>query len=573
MAHIRMIFATILLGCIALDGSSQVFKDSDYFRSPLDIPLYLSGNFGELRSTHFHAGLDFKTQARVGKNIYAVADGYVSRIKVRAGGYGRAIYVNHPNGLTTVYGHLLIYNDEIEKFVKDYQYRNQTHEFDLYLKKNQIELKKGDVIGLSGNSGSSSGPHLHFEIRESAMQRPRNGLLYQFDVRDNIKPSIRGVAIYPENNHSQVNGKNNKLILNASGSNGKYSLSTNAPIPVSGPVGFGIEVYDYLNGSSNRCGIYSIEMLIDSVQVFFHKVEQFGFNESGYVKSHVDYAERMASGRRFQKMQVDPNNTLGFYVNTPDKGYYEFTDGRSHHIQFNVKDSYGNLSTIDLMVKAVKNSNIDNNQIPPGEFMSWKKENYYEKENIRVYIPQGALFDDLYFEHTYEEGFTEYSGLHSIHNKYTPLNRYMIIYVKCEVPENLHNKSLMVRKNDNGTKSAIGGEYEFGYVQATTKYFGDYYIDVDTVAPRIIPLNISSNVNMEHKKSINFRIIDNLSGIKSYNGFIDNRWVLFEFDQKNNLVQYFFDEERLEKGKKHDLELFIMDEKDNISTYTTSFYY
>ncbi len=575
MAFIRMICTGLTVLLFSPSLLSQRSNESDYFRSPLDIPLYLSGNFGELRSTHFHAGLDFKTQAVVGKNVYAVADGYVSRIKVQSGGYGKAIYVSHPNGMTSVYAHLLSYNKEIESFVEDYQYRNQTFEFDLYLEKDQLTLTKGEILGLSGNSGSSSGPHLHFEIRKTASQHPVNGLLYNFDVRDNIKPSIRGIAIYPMDEKSFVNGKNEKMVLNASGSNGKYALSTRSPITVSGKTGFGIEAYDYLNGSSNRCGIYSLEMLVDSVRVYLHEVNEFGFDEAGYVKSHVDYAERMASGRKFQKMQIDPNNKLRFYVKSPDKSYYAFSDNKKHHVHLNVKDSYGNLSTVDFYVIASDQQTASNTKKTneQGVFMSWKKENFFENEDVRVYLPKNALFDDFYLLYNASSGPTPYSDLHSIHNKYTPLNKYMKIYIKCDIPGDLKNKALLVRKNENGSRQAIGGDYEYGYVVSGTKYFGEYYVDVDTIAPRIVPLNISENANLSGYKSINFRINDNLSGIKSYNGYIDNNWVLFEYDGKSNLVQYFFDDERLEKDKNHTLELFIMDEKDNIATYTTSFYY
>ena len=575
MTFKRTICAGLIILLISLSSHSQSFNESDYFRSPLDIPLYLSGNFGELRSTHFHAGLDFKTQAVVGKNVYAVADGYVSRIKIQSGGYGRAIYVSHPNGMTTVYAHLLSYNETIESFVKDYQYRNQIFEIDLYLKKNQLTLSQGEILGISGNSGSSSGPHLHFEIRKTASQRPVNGLFYNFDVRDNIKPSIRGIAIYPMDENSLVNGKNEKVILNASGSNGKYALSTRSPIAVSGKTGFGIEVYDYLNGSSNRCGIFSIEMLVDSVRVYLHEVNEIGFDEAGYVKSHVDYAEKMASGRKFQKMQIDPNNKLRFYVKSPDKRYYQFSDNQKHHVHFNVKDSYGNLSTVDFYIIATDQQAPAHakNSSERGVFMSWQKENFFENENVRVYLPKNALFDDFYFYYKTSSGPTTYSDLHSIHNKYTPLNKYMKIYIKCDIPDDIKNKALLVRKNENGSRQAIGGNYEYGYVVSGTKYFGEYYVDVDTIAPRIVPLNISANANLSGYKSINFRINDNLSGIKSYNGYIDNTWVLFEYDAKSNLVQYFFDDEKLETGKNHTLELFIMDEKDNIATFTTSFFY
>ncbi|HRW63920.1 MAG TPA: M23 family metallopeptidase, partial [Bacteroidales bacterium] len=267
-----------------LNAFNQTKSDNFNFISPVDFPIYLSGNFGEIRAEHFHSGIDIKTQGVEGKKIFAIENGHISRIKISANGYGKTLYIEHPNGYTSVYAHLSRYNHVIDKIVKELQYENKTFEINYFPKPNQIPVKKGQVIAFSGNTGRSFGPHLHFEIRETNYQVPVNPLIFNFEIKDNIAPQINHVAIYPLGNNSKINHQHNKLIIPAIKSNGNYILQDTSLLLVEGNIGFGIELYDYLNGSNNKCGIYTLSLFIDSLLVYNHKVDKVTFGETAYVK-------------------------------------------------------------------------------------------------------------------------------------------------------------------------------------------------------------------------------------------------------------------------------------------------
>ncbi len=264
-------------------------KDRSIFISPVRIPLALSANFGELRTDHFHSGLDIKTQGVTGKEVVAASSGYVYRISISPGGFGRALYLRHPSGYSTVYGHLDKFTPELEDYVISRQYEEKSFMVTLWPPKDRFQFEQGDVIAYSGNSGSSSGPHLHYEIRKSDEEVPVNPLLFEFGVDDNIKPVIENLVIYPAGKNTLINNQNRLLKLNVTGGNGNYGISSQNEISVSGPAGFGFKAYDLLNNSYNKCSVYSIQLKIDSIPVFNYIMDAFSFNESRYVNSHIDY--------------------------------------------------------------------------------------------------------------------------------------------------------------------------------------------------------------------------------------------------------------------------------------------
>ena len=282
---LSFVFILSIFSCLLT--AQENHYPQNYFRSPMDIPIYLAGNFGELRTNHFHAGIDIKTQGVEGKKIYAAADGYVSRIKVQHGGYGKVVYIDHPNGYTTAYAHLKAFSTKIDSFAKKEQYKNQSFTFNWYPEPNQIPIKKGEVIALSGNTGRSGGPHLHYEIRETKSEHPLNVLLFGMQIKDNIKPIIRGIRIYPLDNQSTVNGQPKALYFKATNTPSGNTLNV-VPV-VSKKIGFGIETLDKINGSGNRCGIYRIQLKIDGKIVFEQKMDKVPFNESRYLNAHTDY--------------------------------------------------------------------------------------------------------------------------------------------------------------------------------------------------------------------------------------------------------------------------------------------
>ena len=281
----RILFVLLFLSAILLSNSQMAYP-KDYFRKPLDIPLILSGTFGELRSNHFHSGLDIKTQKRTGLKILASAEGYVSRIKISHWGYGKALYITHPNGYTTVYGHLKKFSPEIEEYVKKRQYEKESFVIQLFPKSDELKVEKGELIAFSGNSGSSGGPHLHYEIRD-ANAKPINPMYFGIDIADTKKPEVRAGVVYSFGDTSHVNQSNSiKNLVLKKQTDG--SLLANK-ITAYGTIGFGINAIDRQDGALNHNGIFDLEMKVNGTTVYHHSVNTFSFSESRYINSLVDF--------------------------------------------------------------------------------------------------------------------------------------------------------------------------------------------------------------------------------------------------------------------------------------------
>jgi hypothetical protein len=565
-----LFFYTLLFASLA---HGQEKAENVFFESPVDFPIYLSGNFGEIRSTHFHSGIDIKTQGLIGKRISAVDNGYISRIKVSVNSYGKTIYISHPNGYTTVYGHLSKFNSKIEKRVKDIQYQNNEYEINYFPDPKEFPVQKGDLIGFSGNTGSSEGPHLHFEVRETSYQIPVNPLFFNFKIIDNIPPVLYSLFIYPIDKCSSINHKKGFQDFKLKKNKGNYIINDTSALILSGSIGFGLEMNDYLNGSNNKCGIYSLSLLINDDLRYNHTLDKFSFSEAAYVKSHIDYAEKARSKKTIQKTFIAPNNNLSIYKSHQNRGIYNFDKDTSYSITLIAKDAYGNESRLSF--KAMGQTLTMYNEIIQdsirGQLMNWEQENQFESDEIKIVIPEKALFDSIYFKYSVSQTeFRAYSNLHHIHNIYTPLNKsYSIALKTIDLPNELSDKAFIAELSEEKINS-IDGEIINGYIVAEAKNFGDYVVLIDTTAPEVSPLTNFENIN---DPEIKFLIKDDLSGIKSYNGYIDNNWALFEYDQKNDLLFYIIDIEKIEKNKEHELELFVIDNKNNVSTYYTRFYW
>ncbi len=550
----------------------------NYFSSPVDIPIFLSANFAEIRTNAFHAGIDIKTQGVTGHRVRASADGEVSRIRVSPVGYGRALYINHTNGYTTVYAHLDKFSPEVEEYVRNAQYRQKNFDVDLYPESGRFRFKKGDLIGLSGNTGSSSGPHVHFEIRKTAGQIPVNPLFFNFDIKDNIPPVLQHLAVYPLCDYATVNGSHEKIVLNISKNGNNYSLPQNRSIEVSGKIGFGIDAFDYKNDSWNKCGVYSIEMFVNGEKVYEHFLNEMAFSYMRFINSHIDYAEKMRTRRDIQKAFIEPGNRLSIYGNTKRNGVLEFNAPGEHLVDFVVSDVQKNVSRLQFRVTGREvDSTRFRNPITEKfvKLMPFDQDNNFKTETFELTINKGTLYNDLYFE--YEETDSAYgffSGIHRVHNIFIPLHRNMRISISAKkLPAHLLDKAVLVNLNGNGRPSSVGGFHEKGMITTHTNAFGRFAIQVDTIPPTIEPVNISNNRNMGNTHRIEFKIDDNLSGIKSYTGYINGNWALFEYDPKNRLLFYELNHGKLERGKEQKLDLYVMDEKENINSVHLTFNY
>lgn len=554
-------------------NAQQIFSSNTYpltdFRPPLDLtPPALTGSFGELRSNHFHSGIDFRTNQQTGYPVYATADGYISRLRVQNSGFGLALYINHPNGYTSVYGHLSRFSPKIAQQAKQAQYKNKSYEIDEFPSADLIPVRKGDVIAYSGNTGSSGGPHLHFEIRDTKTEATINPQLLGIQIPDNIPPVIYSMYVY------RLNGKpfnefTPKQYFQVAGANGKYNLNKVSTIHLNGEVGFGIVATDRHNGQSGLNGVYSIELFLDSKPVFTSALERFSFDNSKAINSHVDYPALLNLKKSIQKSFVDPGNPLQIYSNLANNGRIVFDDGKLHELKYIITDSKGNKSSLLFKVQADPKAVINTPAASAGIPFVYNQTNEFSNADIKVVLPKGTLYNDMNFVYkTLPRPQTNaFSSIHQLHNNLTPLHIGFELWIKADTSlSKYQNKALIVNTN----RSSQGGYFENGYVKATPRNFGSFFIAIDTIAPNIVPLNISNGKNMAGIGKMNFRISDNLAGIKSFNGYIDGKWILMEFDTKTASLWHTFDE-RTPTGK-HSLELLVTDMKDNVKRYAIEFY-
>ncbi len=569
----------IFLFCfiITFSAAKALAQDypQNYFRSPLDIPLYLSGNFGELRSNHFHAGLDIKTEGVQGKKILAIADGYVSRIKVSPYGYGKAIYVTHPNGYTSVYGHLKKYSDKIEALVKKEQYRKEQFALQIFPQPFSLQVKKGEIIAYSGNSGGSAGPHLHFEIRDSKTEHPINPLYFGYEIEDRLAPDLYAFTIYPLNDTSSINGSNNSKRYTVYGKNGKYYRSTTSPILLKGQFGFGIETVDRMNGTGNRYGIYNMKMTVDDEVVFEKQMDEFAFHEGRYINAYIDYKTYIRKRRRVQRNFVLPGNRLRCYPTLKKEGKVVFNDQKEHQIKYEISDFEGNTSTLSFQVKAEGiplRQNTAQLKTPTVKFFDHKQKNTFITDDLLVSLPRGILYEDLYFQYRKEAAKKNtITPIYWLHNHYTPLHSYMNVSIKVPNLNDAQKKQALIASTVDGRSLyPEGGTWQGDNISVKTRSFGGYTVVLDTVPPSIRPINIYPGANMKNKWSISVKINDRLSGVDSYRAEVDGKWILMEYDAKNDILVHYFDD-RVEAGE-HEFKLVVKDGVGNRKTYKANFY-
>ena len=565
----------IILGLLMM-ASFVLHAQEKYFKEPLKIPIQLTGTFAELRVNHFHSGIDIRTEGRTGLPVYPAAVGYISRIVVSPTGFGHALYIDHPNGMTTLYGHLERFAEPVDSFVKDLQYQKKSFSIDVTIPPGQFLVSPKQIIAYSGDTGNSGGPHLHFEIRDTQTQEPLNPLDFNLNIKDNIRPDIKSLKIFPLNNRSQVDYSRKPDSYEVILYDGKYHLKNNPVIPVYGNIGFGVQVNDYLNGTWNKCGINYLQLKIDGEEYFSFKLDSFSYADTRYINSLIDYAGFIKNNRRYYKTWKDPGNQLNIYKINKNNGSFDATDNRDHEVEITVKDSYGNSSQLTFTIKSAFK------ELPPEEdkgvkIFYYNRANYFKAGGITLSCPKGAFYTDFNFNYDVDYGKenpTLYSVIHIVSDPSIPIQQPLKLSIKPDgLPERLADKALLVTVNKKtGKESAAGGNYNDGYVTANITSFGNFAVAVDTVPPDITPLSIRNWKELVDKNRIRFIIKDNLSGIKSFTGTIDGKWVLFEYNPKRSLLFYVFDDKRLEMNKTHTLRLEVTDSENNPATYEASFF-
>lgn len=549
----------------------------DILSPPLDIPLILSANFGELRSGHFHSGVDFKTGGITGKKVYSAADGYIYRIAVSPTGFGKAIYIRHRNGLSTVYGHLSGFSPDIEDYVKKSQYQRQSFAVNLFPESDMFRISDGEIIGYSGNSGSSMGPHLHFEVRKTTGEKPVNPIQY-YNIEDDIRPVINSVAIYPAGPSSMVNGKNDKLILKAHKRGEHYTAGQGSSVRVAGPVGFGINTHDYVNGSWNRCGVKIINLKVDDRLIYSHTIDEFSFGETRYINSHIDYEEKIRSSTYIQKTFREPNNRISTYNHLINNGITETTDGESHEVEISVSDFNNNYSSVTFTIeaeRAVRGSTEE----AGSKLMPYGQPNEFIRDDIKINFPANCFYDSIYFRYKKIPGGPGllYSDIHQVHNKYIPvhLSYGLAIKVRDDIPGKLRSKLCLVSVGGDNMEqlSFAGGSWNDGFIEGQLRELGRYAAGIDTIAPSIDPLGWHDGDRLREGEELVIRINDDFSGIGDYKALIDGKWALFEWDPKTSLLRYKPDPDYISQAQLHKLELTVRDRRNNESKIKLSFYW
>jgi hypothetical protein len=568
----RFLVSTLLVwGFLCAAYSQNIVQTkqypTDYFRYPLDLPPATAGSFAELRPNHFHSGLDFRTNQRDGYPVHAAADGFVSRLRVQFGGFGNAVYITHPNGYTTVYGHLQSFSPEIAKLVHDYQVQSKCDIVDFNLLPLQMPVTKGQVIALSGHTGGVAGPHLHFEVRDTQTEQTINPSLFGLTIPDN-KPPLLGTACIYRFTGAPFSEKTQRELLPVVGANGHYRLLKPHLITVNGDVGFGISAYDENNTSANHNGVYSIELKVDGKTVFTFAAERFAFDQTHAINAYIDFPEFLNSNRFIQKCFILPGSKITLYPQSINRGVVTFTDDSLHDIEYVVKDIAGNASTLSFKVQSHSNTaHFVQAYKAVGTLFHYNQPNQYTNDKVKINIPAGNLYDDVDFTfETLPRKPGAFSATYKFGNRYTSINDNYDLWIKPDSNIGRYtNKAVIV---NNGV--CEGGIYEDGYIKCQPKSFGEFYIKLDTVPPHISPVNILNGASMAGKKAIFMRMSDNLSGIKTYLGYIDGQWVLMQWDFKSKILSYTFDDS-LSHGK-HTFELTVTDQKDNSSTYKANFY-
>lgn len=554
----------ILAGIFLFAGITNNTAEAQQLRKPMDIPVLLSGNFGELRSNHFHSGIDFKTQGVEGKPIHSVQDGYVSRISVSPWGYGNGLYITHPDGTTTVYGHLQKFSQKITAYLKEKQYEQESFNVNLSLTPDELPVKEGELVALSGNTGSSGGPHLHFEVRDTETEEPMDPIEYYKDlIKDTQAPKIQGIMVYSMPGKGVVNGSRRKLELKpVTAKNGKQTLT--GKIEAWGEIGLAVKGYDYMDNTSNIYGIKDITLTTDSQVIFHSNLDRFAFDESRYLNSFTDFEEWKEHRSFYIKSFVDPGNRLRF-IESLNRGILTIDEPRTYHLTYQLADAFGNTTQLSIQIEG-KEQPIPEVDTENTELFHWWSDNRFGAKGIRLTIPKGNLYDDLYFRYSVKEDSAALGATHILHNKPVAFHKSAKLSLRLQT-DTLENKQQYgIVRLQNGRRSWTGGVYRNGWVDADIKEMGSYTLGQDLVPPTITPLNPATWVS---KQAIALRLSDNLSGVQTYRGEIDGQYVLFEMNSKS-VITYHFDKERLARGK-HTLKLVVTDACGNQSTYTYPF--
>ena len=545
--------------------NGQTSYPQDYFSVPLDINLILSGSFAELRTNHFHSGLDIKTQGKEGFQTYASAGGYVSRIKISRYGYGKALYIKHPNGYTTVYAHLQKFSPVIEAYVKKKQYQKEAFEIELFPKAGTLKVLDKQLIAFTGNTGGSGGPHLHFEIRDQ-QQRPINPLMFGFDIKDTTPPVIYGLFGYPLSENSHIGGNTKRVEIRIiKQKDGTYKSE---PINAYGEIGFGIISTDRQDLASNKNGVNNIQTLYNGQKSLEVNLNRFSFDETKHLNRYVDYEFLYGNKKRIQKLFIEKNNPLSILKAFTNRGALKIKNDTSSTYKVIVSDFKGNKSELNIPIIGVCQQLPDPiSRNAKLKHISATKETVLQKENVSVQILKNTFYEDVHIQ------FEVSNDTLKLHTALIPLQKSMTI-----------DFDISKYKEEDKTRLFIGSVSRYGnklYYSPTkkrgntlstrTKYLGSYSLGIDSENPEIRAINFKNKSWISNNKYLKVKINDKVSGIKNYRATLNERWILMEYDTKTQLLTYDFEDQTITETE-NNFKIIVTDNVGNSSTFESIFY-
>ena len=525
---------------------------------PLNIPLIISGTFGELRANHFHAGLDIKTNGKEGYQVKSFNVGYVDRIRISTSGYGKALYIKHPNGLTSVYAHLSKFSSKIESFVKSHQYEKEVFEIQLFPKDNEIKVKAGEIIGFSGNTGGSSGPHLHFEVRDSKNQKTINPLNYLNNIKDDRNPSIRSMYVFKKNDEypEKISKYEIKKIND--------SIYRSDNIITSGEISFGLNMFDRQSFSYNRNGIYKASIYQNDSLKFQYTFDELDFEDSKFINLLRDYKTKKEKGITIQRIIKHPDSKKSFLINKHNNGFFNIKNNKKYFFTLKISDYEGNNSFVEITIIG---KNQEKKSLKTKGKLIKTDENYLIKfEDKEIILKKNTFYDYVYLD-IKESNDTLY-----VDKDIFPLKNPVEILFKINNNDSLLNRQSFISKlNSKGKPLYLPTQKKENRFHFKSNSLGVFFIAKDTMSPEIKPINFYKGQWISKLNYLKIKIKDDFSGIKNYKGFLNNKWILFEYDPKTSILTYNFSDIKF-NNTKHYLKIYIEDNVGNKKIFKTMFY-
>lgn len=557
---------------ISISATAQVFPLANYpkayFRNPLDIPISLSGNFGELRPNHYHMGWDIRTEKRQNLPVHAAAEGYIAKIKIEPAGFGRAIYINHPNGYTTVYCHLNDFYPALEAYVKQQQYLLNSWKVLLDVPANLFPVKKGDFIAYSGTTGGSQAPHLHFEIRKTDDDINRNPMLFGLPLPDNTVPTIKRLALYDRT--MSIYEQSPRMVPVKKTATGYATLVP--VITVTTPkISFAISASDTHSGSAKPNGIFEAILYNNLQPVLGFQMDRIGYNDTRNLNAHIDYKTRANGGPLLQQLFELPGYNHSIYKIVSGDGAIDLSDGAVRHIAIEVKDAYGNATRLITGIQFKQPTVPPVKPLPAGKMFYPFMIDGFESGDCEFYLGEKSLYDSVHiaYQRIISSSPNAISAVHSIGAAYIPLQDPMMVRIQpTALPDAVKRNKVVMQWFDKNKTEVEKVDWQKGWATAAFRTMGNFQLLVDEEPPVIVPVGFTEGANMSKASRIVFIVKDNLESFKNFRAELDGKWLRFTNDKGKSFI-YIFDE-KCPAGP-HSLKLSVEDEAGNVTVKTFSF--